>query len=277
MLAVAAFLLAGNALVWNAAFSESGDGTLAVSFLDVGQGDAVFVRGPTGAQLLIDGGPDSSVLRELGERMPFYDRSIDVVVATHPDGDHIGGLPRVLSRYRAGVLLESGASSDGGGDEALRAAAEASGTRVVRAERGHVVDLGGGAKLSILFPDRDMSGSDTNQSSVVAKLEYGSTSFLFTGDSPASVESYLSSLEGSGLDSDVLKVAHHGSDTSTSPRFVALVSPEYAVISAGKGNKFGHPMESVVGALAAAGSSVVGTYDDGTVTFVSDGTRVVRR
>ena len=132
----------------------------------------------------------------------------------------------------------------------------------------------GGAFLDILFPDRDVPGLETNTASIVAKLTYGATSFLFTGDSPKSIEGYLAALEGPGLDSDVLKVGHHGSKTSTSDELLGLVSPSYAVISAGAGNRYGHPHAAVLDALSRFGVERLGTYERGTIIFKSNGTDV---
>ncbi len=267
-------LLAATVFVWYAALREERGGLLTISFLDVGQGDAALIESPTGVQVLIDGGPDRSVLRALGRVMPFFDRSIDVVIATHPDQDHIGGLPEVLARYRASHIIEPGVVADTAVYDTFVESVRAEGAEHALARRGMQIDLGGGAYLDILFPDREASGLETNTASVVLKLTYGATSFLLTGDSPKQVEEYLATLDGETLDVDVLKAGHHGSRTSTSDHLLGLASPAYAVISAGKDNRYGHPHQEVLDALARFGVKSLGTYERGTIIFESDGNEV---
>lgn len=242
---------------------------LTVAFLDIGQGDAIFIESPSGAQVLIDGGSGRSVLRELGSVMPFYDKSIDVVLATHPDADHIGGLPDVFENYNVALFLESGVESNTDMYKTLKAQVGKEGAKVIEARRGMVLDLGGGVRLEILFPIFDPSDLLTNTASIVARLVYGENEFLLTGDSPKEIENYLITL--SDIESDVLKVGHHGSKTSTSPDFVTIVSPKYAVISAGKDNRYGHPAPEVIEILQKSGTQILGTYDLGTIIFESDG------
>lgn len=263
-----------NVLVWYAVDAENTRGKLKVSFFDVGQGDAIFIESPSGRQVVIDGGSDDKVLRELGKSMSFYDRTIDIVVATHPDADHITGLVGILERFKVGAMLEPGVESDNILDDALRETAVERGVEIIEARRGQTIDIGGGAKIFVLFPDREADGMDTNTASIVLKLAYGETSFLLTGDSPKAVELYLAAIDEEGLDIDVLKAGHHGSDTSSSEPFVAFASPEFAVISAGKDNRYGHPKQSVLDTFRAASSTIVSTYEEGTVTFVSDGRTV---
>ena len=268
-------LLVATGLVWYVALHEERGGLLTVAFLDVGQGDAALIESPTGTQVLIDaGGPDRSVLRALGRVMPFFDRSIDVVIATHPDQDHIGGLPEVLARYRISHILEPGVAAETAVYDAFEERVEDEGAEHVLARRGTRVELGGGVFLDILFPDRDTTGLETNTASIVAKLSYGTTSFLLTGDSPKQIEEYLATLDGAALDVDVLKVGHHGSKTSTSDHLLGLASPAYAVLSAGKDNRYGHPHQEVLDALGRFGIETVGTYERGTIVFESDGREV---
>src|SRR3990167_9970269 len=277
------------------AFREERKGILTVAFLNIGQGDAIFIEAPSGNQLLIDGGPGKSVLRELSKVMPFYDRSIDVVLATHADQDHIGGLPDVLQNYKVDIFMETGVPSESSSYKELEKIVEEKSQRVplgnfkgeplkkILVRRGMVVDLGDGVVLQILFPDRDPAGMETNTSSIIARLVYGENEFLFTGDSPKSIENYLVSLESQGetlgnsqgltlgLESDVLKSGHHGSKTSTSPEFVTAVSPEYVVISAGKDNRYGHPHQEVLDILNSAQAKILRTDQDGRIVFESDG------
>ena len=273
-LALASVLLA---LVWYAALLEDRRGLLTVSFLNIGQGDAVFIDAPSGRQVLIDGGPDASVLRELGKVSPWYDRSIDVVVATHPDLDHIGGLIDVLPRYRVATIVHSSVLGSTSGWERFRSESKEETTDIRIGERGQVYDLGGGARFEILFPDRSVVGLETNVGCIVARLTYGSTSFMLPCDTDKNVEQYLARLDGEKLKSNVLKAAHHGSKTSSLPLFVGYVSPEYGVYSRGCGNSYGHPHQEVIDTFARFGIPTLDTCEEGTITFVSDGQMVVRK
>ena len=274
--------------VWHAALREDRKGILTVSFLDVGQGDAIFIDAPSGRQVLIDGGKGRAVLRQLSRVMPWYDRSIDVVVATHPDADHIGGLPDVLKRYRVERVFYSSVDDDGSDQRAFVDALEEEvrgGAEKLIARRGQILVLGGGAYVEILFPDREVPNIETNTGSIIARLVYGETAFMLTGDSPQSIEKYLVPLDGSttlttsanGLKANVLKVGHHGSKTSSSPLFVGFVSPEYAVFSRGCDNSYGHPHPEVVAIFERFEIPTLDTCKDGLITFVSDGIAVHRK
>jgi competence protein ComEC len=261
--------------IWYAAMREDRRGLLTVSFLNIGQGDAIFIDAPSGRQVLIDGGKGSTVVRELGQVMPWYDRSLDVVVGTHPDADHIGGLPDVLARYDISTIIRSSVEDSGADQTAfLRAISSEKKAKALIAARGQIVDLGKGAYLEILFPDRPVSSIETNTGSIVARLVYGDTSFMLTGDSPQTIEEYLVSLDGSSLKSDVLKAGHHGSRTSSAVSFVGYVAPAYAVFSRGCGNSYGHPHTEVAELFTRFGIPTRDTCKDGTITFVSDGREV---
>lgn len=252
-------------------FSIPTPGNFSVSFFDVGQGDALFIQSSTGVQVLVDGGATRAVLRELGDHMPFFDRTIDVIIATHPDQDHIGGLSDVLRRYDTKLFIESGVESDTSAFLALKKILEEKNVTQVRAIRGTRIMLGGGAYADILFPDRDVSMIESNTASIVMRVVYGEHEFLLTGDSPRSIERYLVSLDGSNLKSDVLKVGHHGSKTSSDESFVLNVAPQYAVIQAGKDNRYGHPHKETLDTLQSFGIRTFNSGEDGTVTFRSNG------
>src|SRR3989344_2333491 len=241
----ALFFLDG--VVWYGAATEAPRETVRVSFLDVGQGDAIFIDSPSHGQVLIDGGSgNGAVLSALGSVMPFYDRFIDVVIATHPDEDHSGGLVSVLQRYRVGAVLLSGRTADTAAAKSFRETILSRGVQTLTARRGMRILLDGSTSLTILFPDRDVSVVATNEASIITRLTYVDTSYLFTGDAPQSIERYVVMLDGEGIASDVLKVGHHGSKTSTDEAFLGAVNPTYAVISAGKDNRYGHSHEEVI-------------------------------
>ncbi len=274
--AVFALLLVLNAYLFLGEPKQAGE--LRVSVLDVGQGDAILVEGPTGTQMLIDGGLGQAVLRELAAVMGPTDRTIDLVVESHPDADHIGGLPSVFDRYQVSYFLEPGIHTDSPVYAALEDAVDHEpGVHWLAARRGMRIDLGGGAHADVLFPDRDPSGMDTNDGSIVMRVEYGETSFMLTGDMPSDVEEWLVTLDGKNLESDVLKAGHHGSKTSTGDAWLAAVSPSIVAISAGEGNSYGHPHADVVERIEQEEIEIVSTITEGTITFVSDGVNIKRK
>lgn len=256
--------------VWYAVYIESHD-QLLVAFLDVGQGDAIFIQTPGNNQILLDGGPNKKALSELTKVMPFYDRTIDMVIESHPDSDHIAGLVEVLRRYRVDSVIESGVGSDNKVYEILKNTIEERGIKKILARRGTRINFGDGVYLDILFPDRDVSGLETNTASIIVKFVYGDRSFIFTGDSPQSIEKYLISVDGENLKSDVLKLGHHGSKTSTSESFLGYVDPEYAVISVGVDNKYGHPNDEIIDLLKKIEVKILRTDELGTIKIKSDG------
>ncbi|MEX2368875.1 MAG: MBL fold metallo-hydrolase [Candidatus Paceibacterota bacterium] len=252
---------------------------LVVSFLDVGQGDATLIETPSGVQVLIDGGRFRSVDRALSRALPFYDRSIDMIIATHADADHIGGLVTVLEEYDVGhVILPAQVSETSDYMALLEATTQekSEGATVRQVSRGDVVSLGDEAYLQILFPLAGHVPADTNDSSLIMKLIYGETSWLFTGDSSQVMEGFVVGQLAEQIDVDVLKVGHHGSDTSSDESFLAAASPAFAVISAGANNPYGHPTDTVLGRLVSIGAETLCTCDLGTIVFISNG-REVRR
>lgn len=250
------------------------DRKMTVAFLDVGQGDATFIKVPGGVQALVDGGANSQVLRELGKVMPFYDRSINVVVATHADQDHIGGLIEVLKRFKVDLFIRSNATSSSAVYIELENLIKEKKIKEEVIMSPEILFLGPGAELDILFPTQDTAGWETNDASIVSKLVYGRNSFLLTGDSPQLIEKYLVSKYGDFLDSDVLKVGHHGSKNSSAELFVGTVSPTYAVISAGLNNRYGHPAPEVLDILKDFSSQILETLGQGMIVFQSDGLNI---
>ena len=260
--------------IWYAVIQESRNGLLTVSFLDIGQGDSIYIESPSGRQVLIDGGPSGGVLRELSKFISWYDRTIDVVIPTHPDADHIGGLADGLPRYKIGMIVHSDVEGDTATAKALVAGMAREGAQQVIARRGQIIDLGGGAYLEILFPDRSVKNVETNTGCVVTRLVYGKTSFMLSCDAPKEIENYLVRLDGADLHSDVLKAGHHGSKNSSSELFVGFVNPSHGVFSRGCNNKYGHPAPEIVALFERFGIPTGDTCKDGTITFVSDGNTV---
>ncbi len=259
--------------IWYAVYAETRH-TLLVAFLDIGQGDAIFIEAPNGNQILIDGGRNKKVLEELGKIMPFYDRSIDAIIATHPDADHIGGLPEVINNFDVGVVMEPGVKSGTNTYKEFKRVVGEKNIQTVLARRGMRINLDENVYLEILFPNQNVEDWDTNEASIVARLIYGENSFLFTADSPQKIENYLASIYQDDLKIDVLKVGHHGSKTSSSEIFLGYTDPDYAIISAGKSNSYGHPHKEVMDRLESFSIPVFRTDELGTIKIRSDGSKL---
>lgn len=261
-----------NFFIWYALVAETTRAELAVSFLNAGQGDSILIEAPGGNQILIDGGSGKQVLRELGKVLPFYDHSINIILTTHPDKDHIGGLPEVLNRFKVDYFVEPGTESDTGAYKELEKIIDKKNIPKFIARRGMVIDLGRGVLLSVLSPYSDVTHlKQTNDASIIIKLTYGDTSVMLTGDAPEKIESRLVSLDGKNLKSDVLKVGHHGSRTSSGAAFLGYVNPGYAVISVGAKNSYGHPTQEVIDRLQKLKIKILRTDQDGTIVFKSNG------
>lgn len=265
-------LIGASVLVFAVCIREKNDGMLRVYFLDIGQGDSIYVRSPNGHDMLVDGGPSNIVLRRLSEVMPWYDKTIDVVVETHPDADHIGGLVSILRRFHVGVFLEPGIKSKNTIDDELAKLRKEKDVDDILARRGMSIDLGGGAYFKILFPDKDVSNfKETNDASIVGQVVYGSTTVMLTGDSPKKIEKYLTTLDGAKLKSDILKAGHHGSKNSSGLPYVKVVAPEIAIFSVGKDNRYGHPSREAQDVFKSLGIPTLRTDEMGTIGFQSDG------
>lgn len=256
--------------VWSEVIKTEQPQNLRVAFLDVGQGDAIFIESPTGTQILVDGGPDSSLLRELTGVMNPFDRSLDAIIVTNPDQDHFAGFIELLERYGVEKEFEPGTKKATLTYKAFESALVKNNVERFLAKRGMVFDLGGGAYLTVLYPDRDVSGSNPNDGSVVMKLVYGKTSVLLMGDSTSLVESRVLSLDGN-FNADILKLGHHGSKTSSSEKWIEATSPSQAIVSASCDNSYGHPSKVVIDRLLAHAVSYLWTCKEGTISFSSDG------
>jgi competence protein ComEC len=264
-----------NILVWLAVYELNKPQLLEVNFFDVGQGDAIFIETPSRHQILIDGGPGPLILEKLAQSLPFWDRTIDLIVLTHPEHDHLAGLIEVLKRYKVENILWTGV---------LRDTAEyKEWQRLIRDETAEIFIAEAGQKIilskpdinnfvEILYPFENLEGQEfknSNNTSIVAKLIFGENSFLFTGDAYKSVEKKLVDKE-INLTSDVFKVGHHGSKTSNSEEFIEKVSPEIAVISAGQDNPYHHPHQETLDTLEKYGIKILRTDKDGDIQILCD-------
>ncbi len=262
------------ATVWWIVYAQAREhaGVVTLAMLDIGQGDALFIQGPTGIQVLVDAGPNTgAVLRALPRVMPWWDRSLDAALETHPDADHMGGFIDVFERYDVGAFITPGVVKHNTTTDALDKRVDREHAKIYVARQGMVVDLGGGAYLRVLYPNTDVSGwgQKTNDASVVAQLVYGSTTAMLTGDAAFETEEKLLSM-GETLESDILKVGHHGSKTSTSDAFIKAVHPSVALVSVGKANMYGHPTPEVLERLSKAGVPIMRTDEEGTIVCTSN-------
>ncbi|KND48037.1 MAG: competence protein ComEC [Parcubacteria bacterium C7867-006] len=269
------FLIILSTLIWFAVFHENRQGILTFEVLNIGQGDALWIESPTGVQVLVDGGPNNTLMKEISKVMPWYDRHIDMLVVTNPDKDHFEGFISLLKKYSVDVVLEPGTENNTDTYKTLEKEIDDKKIPKVLARRGQVVDLGGGAYLQILFPDRDVSGLSSNDGSLVMKLVYGETTVMLTGDSTEKIEHYLVSMDGEGLKSTILKAGHHGSRTSSSEEYVSAVNPEWTVISSGIKNDYGHPHKETIETMQKLKILTYDTCNNGRIIFVSDGEKFV--
>ena len=260
-------------LLWWLALTQP-DGQLHLHFLDVGQGDGIFIQTPSGRQVLIDGGDDSQQLfAELGAVMPFWDRQIDQAIVTHPDWDHMGGQIDLPGRFTLGQAIISENGRGHKDSQLWLAALDAENVPVVGLQQGGWLDLGDGVALWALWPPREeelqgLDENDKNERSLVLKLVYGEFSALLTGDIGLPSEERLLR-EGQPVVAHVLKVGHHGSEHSSSPAFVEAVGPSVAVIQVGAENRYGHPDQEVLEILG--GRLVLRNDKEGRVHIRSDG------
>lgn len=267
-------------VVWYAVWYVEAHRGLRVTFFDVGQGDGILVETPSGNQIVIDGGPSEKIVAKLGQMLPFWDHSIDLLILTHPHADHLDGLLEVLKRYDVDMVMESGVAHSIPEYHEWHAMLREKNVRVVRAQRGQTIDAGGGVRFTVLAPFEDyfeQSPKNIHDAMVVSRLAYGSGSILLMGDAERMVEYRLlhesSEIAEGVLHSDILKVGHHGSKTSTTEEFLRAVTPSYAIISVGRKNRYGHPYQEVLNRLISFGGIVLRTDQEGDIHFISEGVR----
>lgn len=235
------------------------DGRLHIVYCNVGQGDAAYIRFPDGRDMVVDGGPDDSILQCLGRHMSFWDRHIDMVALTHPQKDHMKGLISVLNRFRVDYFLQSDSEYP---DELMNLVRKKNSSvrRVAQNDRIQI----GATSLLFLWPSMTTS-SDLNDNSLVFDMRYGSFDAVFTGDARL-----FEQLQNLKYPVEILKVPHHGSKTGMTQDYIGLLKPEVAVISVGK-NSYGHPAKEIVDMLQSVNSRVLRTDIYGDVEVVSDG------
>lgn len=257
-------------------FAAQPDGLLHVYFLNVGQGDSILIRTPSGKNILVDGGPGKKVLLELNEVLPFWGSTFDYVIPTHPDRDHIEGLIPVLKRYSVKNILTTGVYKNDYLSETFLRLIHEKNIPVTFTEANSDITFDDGVTIDILFPFSQNIGreTDTNSTSLVAEVIYGEHEILLTGDADASVEEKLIAARAP-IKTDVLKVAHHGSKTSSTEKFLRTVNPEFAVISVGKGNSYHHPHPSVLKRLTTCDREILRTDLDDRIEMIFSKTELL--
>ena len=247
----------------------SAENKLEIAFLDVGQGDASLIKTPFGQNVLIDGGADYKVIEELEKELPWWDRAIDLMVLTHPHNDHVAGLIFVLERYDVKKILYTGVVHSAPAYLEWLKIIKAKNIPLIIIDRPQKIIFGDSCFLDIIYPRKSLLGksvNNLNNSSIIAELDCENKTVLFMGDAEIEVEEELIKIGDLGS-VEILKVGHHGSNTSSHQEFLELVNPQKAIISVGKDNKFGHPSRRIIKRLERLGSEVLRTDLDGTIRF----------
>jgi competence protein ComEC len=266
-----------NIFIWQALQEEDRRGFMTVAFLDVGQGDAVFIEAPNGNQVLYDAGYGKKVVSEVAELTPLHDRHIDLAIFSHPHADHVGGFHHIFDKYEVGAVIESRVGTDSVVYQELVQLLEEKKVSRFEAVRGMKVILDTDVYIYILYPESDRSIKDPDSASVWAKLVYGDFSVLLTGDAPIAVEEHVAQIDRQRLKSTVLKAGHHGSRTSNSETLLGYSIPDIVVISAGLNNRYGHPHPEILERFSKHGLRSLGTYEYGTIIFKTDGQNISLR
>lgn len=271
-------LFVSSFLVWNVYFSISSGNNLTVTFFDVGQGDSSLIQTPNQNKIIIDGGPDNSVLAKLGRYFSFYDRAVDILIITHPDSDHLSGAVEIAKNYDVGLIIINGKKCASFLCGEFEKTVKQKNIKVILAMKGQKIDLGNGAKMDILMPENQAviaaAKEDDNNFSIVSFLSFGKDSFLFMGDAEDKEEIDLINA-WPDLTAEVLKVGHHGSKNSTNQLFLDKIKPKFSIVSVGAKNRYGHPTNEVLEKIEALGAKILRTDLNGDIRIKSDGTGVV--
>jgi competence protein ComEC len=253
--------------------ASQNDGLLKIYYLDVGQGDAALVVTPSGQQILIDGGPSGAVINKLSGIIPFYDKSLDIVIASHKHSDHISGLMSVLERYEVENIVDTKAEYNTPEVKKWNDLKLLEDSKIIEPIASNYIDLGGGVRMVFLYPEKSLdslSSKNANNDSIVLLLEYKNFKALFPGDAELKQENAILNKK-INIDADILKVGHHGSNTSTSLSWLGAVSPQVAVIEVGAKNTYGHPTKTILSRLENNNVKYYRTDTDGDIDIVSDG------
>lgn len=256
------------------------DGKLHIVFCNVGQGDAAYVRFPDGRDMVVDGGPNDSIIGCLSRHMPFWDRSIDLVVLSHPQKDHLQGLLAVLERYSVEYVVKSDVGNTTEGYQEFMDEIIKNRNKVRLVTAGEQIRIGN-SFLTMVWPSNSQiarvkgnvlgtTTEDLNDFCVVFWLRYGNFDAFFPGDADAHVEKYYTGEQLADGEVELLKVPHHGSKTGMTDAFISWIHPKIAVISVGK-NTYGHPSSEAISLLEGIGAHIYRTDKEGDIEVVSDG------
>lgn len=269
-----ALLIIGIFFVWYVVFYfEARAGKTAVHFFDVGQGDGALIETPDDKQILIDGGPDKRILSKLGNVLLPWDRHIDLLILTHPHADHLDGLLEVLKRYDVGAVVESSVLHSLPEYSEWHRLIQNKNIPLYHPRAGQRIQLAEKLFFDVLTPEKNFENTapkNIHDAMIVGRLSYGADSILFMGDAEKKIE-YSILAKTPGIRSTVLKVGHHGSKTSTSELFLQAASAQFAVISVGGKNRYGHPHQEVISRLQEHGVKIFRTDEIGDILLVSNG------
>jgi len=263
------FILALGLLIF-LFYRTDGKQGLEIIFFDVGQGDSIFIQTPTNQQILIDGGPDTSVVSKIGEQLDFYDHHLDLVVLTHPHADHIMGLIEVLKRYEVDYVMYNDLDVDYDYYQEWESIIDEKGIQILDPVEHSQVDFGE-VNFEVIYPFEEIGSEpdDLNDTSIVLRLEYQDFTSLFIGDATTEVEEEIVK-HGDEIKSDVLKIGHHGSKYSSSFDWLEIVDPHYAVIQSGEDNKYNHPHKLTINKLTGMGMEILRNDEIGDIRMIYD-------
>jgi competence protein ComEC len=243
----------------------SGGEDLLIHFYDIGQGDAALIEKGS-VQILIDGGPNDRILTYLGRDLLPWDREIELLVLTHPQADHMAGLIPVIERYKVGKILYYPSVYDTVGYKNFQEAVQKEGAEVLWGQAGGVIRVGE-ISLQVLWPPANFHSDNVNNEGIVILLDYQDFETLFLGDAEKGVQSRLHI----SVDTELIKVGHHGSSNGSYEPLLREISPDLAVVSVGAKNSYGHPHQQTIDLFAKIGIPLLRTDRNGTVTVQSDG------
>lgn len=253
-------------------FLEKNKQELLVSFINCGQADCIFIRTPQGHQVIIDFG-DNKGLKDLSQRISYWDKTIDLLIITHPHDDHIAGMSSLIKKYKIKNILYTGALAHSPIYVDLLDLITKEKIPMLIPQKNQIISLGENCQLNILFPFDSLLNKEVanlNNSSIVSQLKCLNSSFLFMGDAEIEAEDEILK-EGINIKSDVLKAGHHGSITSSQEEFLEKVTPQIAIIMVGENNKFNHPSKRTLKRLERVGAKIFRSDLDGTIDIINKG------
>lgn len=252
--------------------TEKVNGNIEISYLDVGQGDAVYIR-VNDFDILIDAGPRSDVDKLMKQLEEKNIDDFEIVIATHPHEDHIGGMTKIFEEYDIKSFYMPKVTSTTKTFENMINAVKKEGLKINVIKEGTSFDLGEGARIDVYSPINE-SYEELNDYSPIMKLTFGNSTFMFTGDAEAYSEKQVISKYKDNLKADVLKFGHHGSSTSSSKEFIKVIAPKYGIISCGVNNKYGHPHRETLQTIDTYGIETYRTDINGEIIVISDGNNI---